>query len=86
VRVPAALERNAGTLADTAVRAVAADQIARPHLLGAPVPVAKFAGDLLLTGRDGDQLHAALDLDARWARCSFSTPSVSACETKSRNG
>jgi hypothetical protein len=64
VGIAAALERDPCALADAAVRAVAADQVARPHLLAAPVPVAKRAGDLQLIGREGDQIHAALHLDA----------------------
>src|SRR4029453_15671290 len=64
VGIAAALERYPCALADAAVRAVAADQVARPHLLAAPVPVAKRAADLLLTGCERDQFDAALDLDA----------------------
>jgi hypothetical protein len=50
MRVAAALERDAGAVADVAVRAVAADQVARAHVLDAPVAVAKRAGDVLLAG------------------------------------
>jgi hypothetical protein len=64
VRVPAARKRDPDALADAAVRAVAADEIARPHALGVPVPVPKRAADVLLTGCERDQFDAAFDLDA----------------------
>jgi hypothetical protein len=49
MRVAAALVRDSRALADGAVGAVAADQVAGTHLLGASVAVAQRAGDVLLS-------------------------------------
>jgi hypothetical protein len=85
VRVAAALERDPGALADGAVRAVAADQVSRTHLLGAPSPLRSVQ----VTSCSPAESVTSSTPSSTWmpcsVRCSFSTASVSACKTKSRN-
>jgi hypothetical protein len=59
-----AFARDPGEATDGAARAVAAGQVAGTELLGAPVLMAKRAGEVLSVRCRGDELHAPLDTDA----------------------
>jgi hypothetical protein len=86
LRIGGTFERDPRALANAAVGAVTADQVASMQPLRPLVPVTQGADDIVLAGLELDELDAPLDVDPCSARCSFKTASVSAWEMKSRNG
>jgi hypothetical protein len=64
LRIGATFERDAGAVANAAVGAVAADQVARVQPLRRFVAMPQGAADSVLAGLELDELDAPLDVDA----------------------